>query len=108
MNGFVKMFEECGFIVEPFDTESSSYIAYNGTFCVPFTVHGNSIAAVSFLADDKDAIKEHYRKRNDRYIGSAAFTDVMNDRQRFYHIGRLCNHDYAGYEIASWLAQFKK
>lgn len=108
MNGFVKMFEECGFLVEPFNSESDSYIACNETFCVPFTVHGNTIAAVSFLSDDKDAIKKHYRHRNERYIGSAAFEDAMNNRLKFYHIGGLCNHDYAGYEIASWLKRFQK
>ena len=114
MDDFVKLFEDYGFTVEPFGP--SSYIADNGTFCVPFTVdmastgYGglNTIAAVSFLSDDKEAIKEYYKSRNRMYIGHEVFSDYMNNLLKFTHIGRICNHDHALFEIQDWLERLKK
>ena len=104
---FVRLFEEYGFTVEPFGIDS--YIADNGVFCVPFSVHTvntnyggySDISAVSFLSCDKDAIKNHYR--DEKHIGYAVFSDYMNDRLKFTHIGNICNHDHATFEVESWL-----
>lgn len=109
MNGFVRLFEEYGFNVEPFG--HNSYIADNGTFCVPFTVdttktaYGefSTIAAVSFLSCDKEDIKTYYTKRNTRCIGHDVFSDWMNDRLKFMHIGKICNHDHSAGEVENWL-----
>ena len=109
MTDFVKLFENYGFTVEYFGPDS--YIADNGVFCVPFTVHVtktnygqySDIAAVSFLSDDKEAIKEYYEGRDKQYIGYEVFSDYMNDRLKFTHIGRICNHDHMDFEVENWL-----
>lgn len=114
MANFVKLFEEYGFTVELFGP--NSYIADNGTFCVPFTVHTyntkygeySDIAAVSFLSDDKEAIKDYYRRNDKQYIGYEVFSDYMNDRLKFVHVGRICNHDHVAFEVEDWLKRLQK
>lgn len=111
MENFVKLFESNGFSVESFG--DMSYIADNGTFCVPFTVHSmqtkygphSDISAVSFLSEDKELIKEYYRKRDKQYIGCEVFSDWMNNILKFTPIGGICNHDYSFFEIENWLAR---
>ena len=50
MSLFVELFKEFGYSVEQF---GDSYIADNGTFCVPFTEYGDKkyplVSAVSFI-----------------------------------------------------------
>ena len=114
MNSFVELFERYGFVVEEFGPDS--YIADNGVFCVPFTVHtvktkygiNQDISAVSFLSEDKEAIKEYYRTREKQYIGCEVFSDWMSDKLKFIHVGRICNHDHALFEVQDWLERIKK
>ena len=61
----------------------------------------SDISAVSFLSCDKEAIKKHYR--DEKHIGYAVFSDYMNDRLKFTHIGNICNHDHVAFEVESWL-----
>ena len=113
MNVFVELFEKHGFTVESFGT--NSYIADNGVFCVPFTVHTvttrygthQDISAVSFFSADKDAIKEYYKSRGTQYIGYEVFSDWMNNQLKFAHVGDLCNHDHIEYEVQNWLERIK-
>lgn len=102
MNEFVKLFRKYGYNVEVY---GESFIADNGVFCVPFTVKegnlSNECSAVSFLSSDKESIKEHYK--GEKYIGCKVFSDWMNNRLKFTHIGGICNHDHSLFEIESFL-----
>lgn len=114
MSVFKDLFERYGFKVESFGPES--YIADNGTFCVPFTEHTvhtkygvySDISAVSFLSEDKNAIIEHYRSKDVKYIGCEVFSDYMNDKIKFIHVGRICNHDHTVFEVEDWLEKLYK
>ena len=114
MENFVKLFESNGFTVELFG--DNSYIADNGPFCIPFTVHTmttkyghiSDVTAVSFLSEDKETIKNHYKSRNKQYIGCEVFSDWMNNILKFTIIGGLCNHNYSFFEIQNWLERLKK
>lgn len=103
MNNFKDLFEAYGYTVEPF---GKSYIADNGMFCVPYTEfpYGGSVAmaGVSFLSEDKEAIKKKYKNSADN-IGFKIFNDYMSNRCNFVHIGKICNHDHTMFEVASWL-----
>lgn len=102
VNNFVNLFKKYGYSVEAF---GDSYIADNGTFCVPFTEYGDKIhpliSAVSFLSCDKENIKQHYK--GVERIGFKVFSDWMNDQLKFSHFGGLGNHDHSLGEVQSWL-----
>lgn len=107
MSKFKKLFESYGYSVEAYGNSGNSYIADNGVFCIPFTEYNtiNGIAemsGVSFLSDDKDAIKEHY-KNKECEIGFEVFPDWMIGAIEFVHIGGICNHDHSIFEVDSWL-----
>lgn len=112
MSIFKKLFESYGYSVEAYGNSGNSYIADNGIFCIPFTEYNNTIdgttemSGVSFLSDDKDAIKKHYKNREDDDV----FADWMIGAIEFVHIGGICNHDYSISEVDSWLrsAYFRK
>lgn len=102
MERFVRLFEEYGYKVETF---GKSYIAYNDTFCIPFTNVGTEdypmISAVSFLSKDKENIKKKYE--GEELIGCEVFSDWATNRLEFTHIGGICNHDHNIHEVESWL-----
>ena len=102
MGRFVELFERYGYKVESF---GDSYIADNGTFCIPFTNVGTErhplISGASFLSCDKENIKKQYEGEN--RIGCRVFSDWMNGTLKFTQIGGVCNHDHSIYEVESWL-----
>lgn len=106
MSLFVELFKEFGYSIEQF---GDSYIADNGTFCVPFTEYGDKtyplVSAVSFLSCDKEDIKKHYNGVS--HIGFEVFSDWMNNRLNFQHFGGIGNHDHSVGEIRSVLERYK-
>lgn len=112
IDDFVKIFEEYGFTVEKFG--DMSYIADNGIICVPFTIHPHQnqyscfsdIAAVSFLSEDKDAIKAYYKSKDIQNIGDGVWSDYANrllGRRGFMQFGGIGKRDYAPFEIRNIL-----
>ena len=107
MSLFVELFKEFVYSVEPF---GDSYIADNGTFCVPFTEYGDkeypSVSAVSFLSCDKEDIKKRYNGVN--RIGFKVFSDWMNYSLDFLRFGGIGNHDHSLGEIRNVLERYKR
>lgn len=98
----IETFRILGYTVEPFN---QSFIADNGTFCIPFTIASNRlpiVSAVSFSSADKEALKQKYSDCD--FIGCELFSSWMNDTLEFKHVGRICNHDYDVYELKMLLS----
>lgn len=108
MSKFVELFQKYGYKIEVIKmdglTDSNSFIADNGIFCIPFTEikcgQFCQISAMSFSSYDHKKIKEKYKGVD---IGCAIFADWMNRHLIFLPIGGLANHDYDLQEIESWL-----
>ena len=81
-----ELFEDRGWDVEPFGRFGYSYIADNGTYCIPFTKSSQGtyypeISAVTFKSRDREAIKKYYA--GDRYIGKTVYSDYVNGCLKF-------------------------
>lgn len=81
-----ELFESKGWYVEPFGRFRHSYIADNGTYCIPFTKSSRGtyypeISAVTFRSRDREAIKRHYA--GDREIGKTVYSDYVNGCLKF-------------------------
>lgn len=91
-----ELFESKGWYVEPFGRFRHSYIADNGTYCIPFTKSSRGtyypeISAVTFRSRDREAIKRHYA--GDREIGKTVYSDYINDCLKFVAVGDfLCGN----------------
>ncbi len=107
MCSFVELFKEYGYSIEQF---GDSYIADNGTFCVPFTEYNTEtyplISAISFLSCDKEEIKKQYNNQN--HIGFKIFSDWMNNRLKFLPFGGIGNHDHSLGEVRNVLERYKR
>ena len=83
---FAELFESKGWYVEPFGRFRQSYIADNGTYCIPFTKSSQGtyypeISAVTFRSRDREAIKRHYA--GDREIGKTVYSEYVNGCLKF-------------------------
>lgn len=98
---FAELFEDHGWYVEPFDDLGYSYIADNGTYCIPFTKSSRGtyypeISAVTFRSRDREAIKRQYA--GDLDIGKTVYSDYVNGCLKFTAISTfLC-----GKELSLW------
>lgn len=91
-----ELFESKGWYVEPFGRFRHSYIADNGTYCIPFTKSSRGtyypeISAVTFRSRDREAIKRHYA--GDREIGKTVYSDYVNGCLKFTAVSTfLCGN----------------
>ncbi|MBR0528135.1 MAG: hypothetical protein IJJ76_00010 [Ruminococcus sp.] len=104
-----RLFEIAGYTIENIKTNfnnGNSFIATKGYICVAATEFdgftGKEMAAVSFLAHDKDKILSYFETRKNEpfsQLGFEMFNAFMNDRLPCQHHGGWGNHDYTYDEI---------